>query len=77
MTIEQMRAIHQANPFQPFTIHLADGRSIRVSHNQQMSMSPSGRTCIVYRHDDSFEIVDLLLVTTLEVHAGPSGNGQA
>lgn len=77
MTIEQMRTIHEANPFQPFTIHLADGRNIRVIHNQRMIMSPSGRTCIVYRPDDSFEIVDLLLVTTLEVHAGPSGNGQA
>ena len=31
--------------------------------------SPSGRTMIVYQPDDSFNIVDLLLVTDLEVDA--------
>ncbi len=30
-------------------------------------MSPSGRETIVYQPDDSFNIVDLLLVTDLEV----------
>jgi hypothetical protein len=79
MTIEQLRRIHEARPFQPFTIHLADGRSLEVPHTEFLSHSPSGRTIIVYHGDDDFSIIDLLLVTELEVHpvsAAPSpGSG--
>lgn len=70
MTIEQLRSTHQANPFQPFTIRLADGRSLHVPHRDFLSHSPSGRTVIVYHEDESFSIIDLLLVTELEVSDG-------
>jgi hypothetical protein len=70
MTIEQLRAVYQAQPFRPFTLHLADGDELRVPHADFLSHSPQGRTLIVYAEDDSFSIVDLLLVTRLEVHNG-------
>jgi hypothetical protein len=70
MTVEQLRKTHQATPFRPFTIHLADGRSFFVAHREFLSQSPSGRTVIVYGADDSFDIIDLLLVTSLEVQSG-------
>lgn len=67
MTLEQLRAVREANPFHPFTIHLADGRSFRVPHRDYLSMSPGGRTVIVYQGDEAFSILDLLLVTELAV----------
>jgi hypothetical protein len=67
MTIEQLRVVHQAQPFVPFTIHLADGRAVHVPHREFLSHSPSGRTIIVNHADDTFSIIDLLLVTELEV----------
>ena len=70
MTIEQLRAVYQAHPFRPFTLHLADGEKLHVPHADFLSHSPTGRTLIVYADDDSFSIVDLLLVTRLEVHNG-------
>ena len=70
MTIEQLRAVYQAQPFRPFTLHLADGGNLHVSHADFLSHSPQGRTLIVNAEDDSFSIVDLLLVTRLEVHNG-------
>ena len=70
MTIDQLRSTHQANPFRPFTIHLADGRSFHVPHRDFLSQSPSGRTLIVYHQDESFSILDLLLVTELEISNG-------
>ena len=80
MTIEQLRGLHQARPFRPFMIHLADGRSLYVSHNEFLAQSPSGRTAILYQPDESFEVIDLLLVTSLAVTAPappvPPGNGQ-
>lgn len=72
MTIEQLRNVHQAQPFHPFTIHLADGRTLLVPHRDFLSHSPSGRTVIVYGEGDSFSIVDLLLVTEIEVHDSSS-----
>lgn len=63
MTVERLRAVHQANPFKPFTVHLADGRSLHVPHREFLSQSPGGRTLIVYHEDESFSILDLLLVT--------------
>jgi hypothetical protein len=68
MTIEQLRTVWQARPFRPFTLYLADGEKLRVPHADFLSHSPNGRTLIVYGEDDSFSIVDLLLVTRLEVH---------
>ena len=68
MTIQQLRAVYQAQPFRPFTLHLADGGKLHVPRADFLSHSPQGRTLIVYAEDDSFSIVDLLLVTRLEVH---------
>ena len=70
VTIEQLRATQKAQPFVPFTIHLADGRSYRIEHPDFLSSHPQGRTIIVYKPGEGgdFEIVDLLLVVGLEVH---------
>ena len=70
MTIEQVRNLYNAAPFKPFIIHLADGRQIPVKHREFMAISPSGRTIVVYQTDDTSNIIDLLLVTDLEVRNG-------
>jgi len=70
MTIEAIRPLYEATPFRPFTIHLADGRKVAVKHREFMAAAPSGRTIIVYQPDDSFNVIDLLLVTDLEVQDG-------
>jgi hypothetical protein len=72
MTVEQLKQVWKADPFRPFTIHLADGRNVSVQHRDFVAQSPSGRTIIVYQPDDSFNIIDLLLVTDLEVPNGKS-----
>jgi len=78
MTVEQLRNTHRATPFRPFTIRMADGRSFYIAHPDFLSHSPSGRTIIVYQQDENFSILDLLLVTELEVHAqGRPASGEA
>ena len=66
MTGEQVRSLHRAMPFEPFRVHMADGRSIDVPHPDFMHLSPTGRRLIVDRSDDSFEVIDVLLVTSVE-----------
>ena len=67
MTNEELRNLNNAVPFQPFVLHLADRRTVPVQHHDFVIISPSGRTAIVYQPDDSFNIIDLRLVTDLEV----------
>ena len=67
MTIQQLRAAHRVVPFQPFAVHMADGRSFHVPHPDFLSMSPTGRTVIIYQQDDEFSILDLLLMTKIQM----------
>ena len=71
MTIEQLRKMHQAHPFQPFDIHMGDGRSVPVEHPEMLAITPPGRTIGVGLADGTIEVIDLLLVTSLK----PRPNG--
>ena len=59
--------MRDATPFHPFVLHLADGRAIPVVNRDFLMAAPSGRTVIVYQTDDSFDIVDVMVVTSLRV----------
>ena len=73
MTADQFRAMLHQQPFRPFTIRMADGRTFSIAHPDFLSMSPAGRTVVVYHPDDSASIVDLLLMTEFEL-SPPSGS---
>ena len=75
MTVERLQQVLNATPFQPFTIHLADGKSIPVVSREFVASSPSGRTIVVFDPEDRMNILDLLLVTNLQVEPA-NGNGQ-
>ena len=77
MTTEQLQTAHRASPFRPFSIRLADGRSFVVQHPDFLSRSPSGRTVIVHKPDDSYSVLDLLLVTELEFPPSEKRSGEA
>jgi hypothetical protein len=76
MTVEQIRRVYEAQPFRPFVLHLADGRHVPVGHREFLALSPSGRTVFVYQPDESFNIVDLLLVTDLEFNSSSADRGK-
>ena len=69
MTIEQLTTVLHTQPFHPFRIHMTDGRSVNVAHPDFLSRSPAGRTVIVYKQDETFEIIDMLLV--INIGSGP------
>lgn len=72
MSIDQLRQLHMARPFQPFDMHLAAARTITVEHPELLMQTPTGRTIAVARQDDAIEIIDLLLVVSLKLHANGS-----
>lgn len=76
MQLEQFKNVLHAHPFRPFTIHMGDGRTFLVKHRDFVARSPTGRTVIVHGDDDSFSVLDLMLVTELEVYAADT-SGEA
>jgi len=70
VTVEQLKIAYEAAPFRPFVLHLADGRDLLVRGREFISFSPSGRTVVVHQLDESYNVVDLLLVTDLEFKNG-------
>jgi hypothetical protein len=75
MTSDKIREIHRAQPFHPFVLHLADGRSLAVPHPELMAISPSGRIAYVYATGDQHDAghhIDVLMIVDIEVR----GNGR-
>jgi len=71
VSIDQLREVLHTAPFQPFTIHTAAGRSLPVPHPDFIAIMPDGETVIVVspkERKSSFALVDVPLITQLEVH---------
>ena len=70
MTVVQLRKTLQASPFVPFNVRMADGRVFKVPHPDFLSIFPGGRLATVYDTPNTSSIVDLLLMTELEILTG-------
>ena len=70
MTINQIRKLHQAQPFQPFTVRMADGNAYPVPARDFVSLSPNGRTLVIFGAGNKIKLLDCLLVTEIERVAG-------
>ena len=66
MTKEAIRDAITAQPFRPFTVHLADGNSYPVPARDFISLSPTGRTMVIYGDGNKIRTLDVMLVTEIE-----------
>jgi len=73
MTTERIKELYDAQPFKPFIIHRADGRDVPVHHREFIMTVPPGRTIVVAEPDGSLHILDVFMITDLEVR--PELNG--
>lgn len=75
MDIPGVREALHKQPFEPFTIRLADGRSLPVPHRDFVAVGP--RRIVVVAEDDSWTVVEPLLIVSLDYAPakGKSGNG--
>ncbi len=69
MTVSEIRRFYSAAPFEPFRIHMAGGRSVDVPHPEFMLLSRNGRRLIVDLPQDTWEVIDVSHVTSLETLA--------
>jgi hypothetical protein len=72
MRVDEIRAALTKRPFRSFLVRLADGRAIRIEHPDFALLSPDGRTLIAYQRDNSFNIIDVMLVLDLEIGPPPT-----
>jgi len=67
MKIEDIRKRLHAQPFRPFNVHFADKARLSVKHEDFVALAPTGREMIVYQSSGDYQVVDVMLVTGLEV----------
>ncbi len=71
-TGNQVREAVRAQPFVPFIIHLADGRTFDVPHPEFVAVSPKGRELLFVADDQGIHPFDKLLVAEIEIPAPAS-----
>jgi hypothetical protein len=69
MTKQALQGALDRQPFEPFVLHIADGREVDVPARDFVSMHPAGRTVVVYRDEEDLEILDVMLITGLRTSA--------
>ena len=74
MTIQEIQRLRENQPFEPFRVLVADGRSYDVRHPEMIAQSGTGRL-ISIGQEDHFVTLDLLLVTGIERPIARRSNG--
>jgi hypothetical protein len=75
MDLNSIRTALKQQPFQPFTLCLADGRRVPVKHPEFVAMNK--RIVIVTDEESDTKILEPLLIVSLEIAAANgNGNGQ-
>jgi hypothetical protein len=65
--IARIRELYWAKPFRPFTLHLADGESVTVSHPELMALSANTKEAYVMDPDGAGHWVNLPQITKITV----------
>ena len=65
MTTENLRGLVRRQPFEPFVIHMSDGRKFTVTHPDYVALPPEGlsSTFMIWTKPESFEILSTRQVT--------------
>lgn len=74
MTVAELRSYVDASPFERFIIHLADGRQVAVNHREFIFLPPVGRIVHVYEADGTLHVLDLYLITGIEIKQSKNGS---
>lgn len=67
MKVEEVRTAMQTRPFRQFVLHLSGDESVRVPHPEHLLFLRDNRTVIVAGDEGGHSVIDLDLVTRLEV----------
>jgi hypothetical protein len=69
MRSEDIHKIQHVQPFQPFVVHVADGRQFLIDHPEFILVSKSERTVVIDDVQGNLEILNPMLISSLSVPA--------
>jgi hypothetical protein len=67
MSIEEIRTLKHAKPFQPFDIVMNDGRVLRVALPERLAVSASGQTISVF-DGPAADFLEVQRIAALRTH---------
>jgi hypothetical protein len=73
MSPEVVRRYLELRPFVSFAFRMPDGRALRVISPEFLDLPANGRHLIVEQPDGTKNVVDLLIVSDLEIVPPPEG----
>lgn len=73
MDIDGVREALREEPFEPFSIRLADGRSLPVMHPEFVAVGK--RRLVVMDEQDSWSFVQTLMIVSLDQRKKPRSGG--
>jgi hypothetical protein len=74
MTVHALSEVINADPFAPFMLRLADGRSLHIDNPNLVAFLGTGRTLFVaHPRSERFELIDLLLIQSIIIDARGKG----
>jgi hypothetical protein len=65
MTLNPFRQAVLRQPFQPFELILADGRTFVIEHPEFAAVSPNGREVTFYEMDGTQHFLEALLIAEI------------
>jgi hypothetical protein len=75
MSVSTIREAIQARPFRPFTVYVADQRSYRVPHPEYIAIGSQGRTLAIFHDDGGVSVLDMLLISGIDVAPAAPSDG--
>lgn len=69
-TRDQVRTAMRAQPFRPFHVKLADGRTFRIDHPEFIAISPNGHEMVIY-DDEGMSLIEMLMVVEVRMAKPP------
>lgn len=73
MTADELRSAIKEQPFRPFRIRMVDGRRFDVQHPEFVALSPNGRIALAFSEAGTHSVLDLRLMSELEIGEGQRG----
>ena len=67
MTLELFANLLQANPFAPYSMHLADGRELKVTNPELVMIAGDSRSVSLFEPQRATEFIDLSLIVSVRV----------
>lgn len=70
--LEELRRLIAEKPFVPFTIHMAEGKALRIHTVDHIAIAPNGARVVVFNDEGTTDFLSVLLISRFTLDAAPT-----